>query len=279
MTPGLTHHSYLSADYERKVFNVSACVWNEGAKENIVTITSKDSPSDPGTSGGGGGSGNGNGGGGGSSPAGSSGSHLSGGAIAGIVVGSVLAALLVIAGLTYCILRKRRKWLSAGFSRAAVTPEPDETVLKGPVFNSRDQSSTVNNSTPMSAADMSIPARSTAEYSRSGAGDTPGAPGSTGLSSSVDGGSTVELDGRHIKPSTELDGREIRNPGGVYELPGTGVAGVGSREVHPPPERPESTIGELPSREESERGDHSPHSAYVSTIGSAGGMYGTGREA
>jgi hypothetical protein len=39
----LTLSSYLSADYERQVFNVSACVWNEGAVENIITITSNDS--------------------------------------------------------------------------------------------------------------------------------------------------------------------------------------------------------------------------------------------
>ncbi|KAL6399752.1 Peptidase A1 [Ilyonectria robusta] len=34
--------AYLTADYERQVFNVSQCTWVEGAEENIVTITSKD---------------------------------------------------------------------------------------------------------------------------------------------------------------------------------------------------------------------------------------------
>ena len=33
---------YLTADYERGVFNVSQCAWIEGAKEHVVTITSKD---------------------------------------------------------------------------------------------------------------------------------------------------------------------------------------------------------------------------------------------
>ena len=52
-----TSHSYLSADYERNIFNVSACTWQEGAEPNIVTIPSRDgntgSPSsdDPSSSG------------------------------------------------------------------------------------------------------------------------------------------------------------------------------------------------------------------------------------
>jgi hypothetical protein len=248
----LTPYSYLSADYERKVFNVSACVWNEGAKENIVTITSKDSESDPDSSGGG------------SSSSGNSGSKLSGGAIAGIVVAFLVVGILLAVALAFCILRKRRKWMSAGFRNTAKTPEPDESVLKGPVFNSGTQSSAANPS-PFSAADMSAPNRSTAEYSRSAATDSPANAGT--INESVGGASTVELDGQDtlVRPNTELDGRELHpvaeNPG-LYELPGSTVAGGQPREAGQPDRAP-STVGALPS----ERGSNSPPSPYVSTMG------------
>ncbi|KAK8034820.1 hypothetical protein PG993_009815 [Apiospora rasikravindrae] len=113
--------AYLSADYERGVFNVSACTWVEGSDENIVTITSKDSSdggdpgsrskSDPGS--------------------GHSKSSLGGGAIAGIVVGVVAALALIVAAILFCRRRQRTK---ASF--AAAEPEPDESMLKGPVHNS-----------------------------------------------------------------------------------------------------------------------------------------------
>jgi len=114
-------NSYLSADYERGVFNVSACTWVEGAKEKIVTITSKDSPDgiDP-DSGSRSGSGSGH-----------SKSSLGAGAIAGIVVGAVVALLVIAAILVFCRRRQRKK---ASF--AASEPEPDETMLKGPIHNS-----------------------------------------------------------------------------------------------------------------------------------------------
>lgn len=249
--------AYLSADYERKVFNVSACAWNEGAiaTPNIVTITSKDAAADPGTSGSP------------SSPATPSGPKkgLGGGAIAGIVIGAVAAVLLVI-GLAFWLLRKRRKWMKQGFAKTSVTPEPDESVLKGPVFNSGTQSSaTGTHSSPFSAADMSVPARSTAEYSRSGA-DTPARTATN--EGSVAGGSTVELDGRdtHVRPHTELDGREIQpvaeNPG-VYELPGTDV-GDHSREAER--DGTPSRAGSSPSND-SREGGNSPPGTYVSTLG------------
>ncbi|KAK8111603.1 uncharacterized protein PG998_008060 [Apiospora kogelbergensis] len=113
--------AYLSADYERGVFNVSSCTWSEGAKENIVTITSKDSSDgiDP-DSGSRSGSGPGH-----------SKSSLGGGAIAGIVIGAVVALLVIAAIIVFCRRRQRKK-----DSFAASEPEPDESVLKGPVHNS-----------------------------------------------------------------------------------------------------------------------------------------------
>lgn len=167
------------------MFNVSACTWKEGAEENIVTITSKDSNS--GTSGD-------------SSSGGSS--RLSRGAIAGIVVASVVAGILIVLGFTLLILRKRRKWMKAGFAVGASTPEPSESVLDGPVFNSAPQSTT-NNSTPPFAVDTSTP-RSTAECSRSAA-DSPIRPVTVGENVELDGQDTV------IRPSVELDGKEIHN--------------------------------------------------------------------
>lgn len=266
MATVLIHCSYLTADYERKVFNVSACVWNEGADENIVTILSKDSGSA--TSGGGDGNGDGSGGGDSSS---SKSSHLGSGAIAGIVVGSIAAVLLIIGIAVFVILRKRRKWMKKGYAVAAPRAEPDESVLKGPVFNSNTHST--DHSTPFSAADVSAP-RSTAEYSRSNA-DSPAAP--LAVAAGAAGGSTPELDGRetHVRPNAELDGTEVngsgepihpvaRNPG-VYELPGSEVAGETERPAEP--NREISTVGALPSFGERGPVDGSPPSPYVSTLG------------
>ncbi|KXJ88052.1 aspartic peptidase domain-containing protein, partial [Microdochium bolleyi] len=91
--------AYLSADYERKVFNVSACTWREGAEEDIITIPSRAGNTGP----------NGDSGSSGNESGGSGGSGLSTGQIAGIAVGSVLAALLIIALIGLCVLRQRRK--------------------------------------------------------------------------------------------------------------------------------------------------------------------------
>lgn len=237
------------------MFNVSACEWVQGADENIVTITSKDATSDPATSG---------------SPSATADPQdpkkgLGGGAIAGIVVG-VVAAILLAAALVFCLLRKRRKWMAQGFKKTRHTPEPDESVLKGPVFNSGTTSTVTGpRSSPFSAADMSVPARSTAEYSRSGA-DTPARTATN--EGSPAGGSTVELDGRDtlIRPNTELDGREIQpvaeNPA-VYELPGTEVAGDRGIERDG---TPSSRAGSSPSND-SREGGNSPPSTYVSTLG------------
>ncbi|KAK0617563.1 aspartic peptidase domain-containing protein [Immersiella caudata] len=249
--------AYLSVDYERKVFNVSACEWNQGAEENIVPITSKDSPNV----------------GGGSS---SSGSKLSGGTIAGIVIGSVLGGLLLIAAIAVFILRKRRKWIGTGFAVAAKKSEPaaDESALKGPVFNDHSRHGSTPSSVPFSADDISgSRSRSTAEYAR---------PASAAASDSAAAaaGTTVELDGdgTAVRPNTELDGHEIQtlppvaeNPKGVFELPGTEVAGaaVGSAAQRKGQDdaRPPSAVGSLQSRDGSREGqNHSPPSPLTSTF-------------
>lgn len=103
-------HSYLSADYERETFNVSACKWVEGAEENIVTIPSKDSdstssptPGDP---------------------------SFSGGAIAGIVIGAIFAAIIIAVIIALIIWRQRKK-----AEYAISDPDPDMGVITGPVHN------------------------------------------------------------------------------------------------------------------------------------------------
>lgn len=190
---------------------MSACVWNQGAKETIVTIMDKDSRSP--TSG---------------DPSSEATPQLSGGAIAGIVTSCVIVGILLAIAITFIILRKRRKWMKAGFAVTATTPKATESVLEGPVFNSAPRSS-ANNSTPLSAADIST-ARSTDECSGSTA-RTLGRP--------VTIGENVELDGCdiHITPNKEYEDKEaqvlrlnaeprqlVAGNQGVYELPGSEVA-------------------------------------------------------
>ncbi|KAI1330752.1 aspartic peptidase domain-containing protein [Xylariaceae sp. FL0255] len=122
--------AYLSADYERGVFNVSACVWNEGAVSTIVTIPPATScasnasgcSSTPGSS---------------SSPGSSPSKSLSGGSIAGIVIGALVAVLLILAVIIFFIRRQRKK--SALISPP---PGPDMAVITGPVHNFRNSPST-----------------------------------------------------------------------------------------------------------------------------------------
>lgn len=252
----LTCNRYLSADYERKVFNVSACAWNEGATENIVTITSTDSNA---TTGGGSSS--------------SSGSHLKGGALAGVIVGCVVAGALIAAAVAFVVLRKRRQWIKKGFSVAGIKPEPDEAVLKGPVFNSDHQPTDVH-STPVSAAAVSAPTSSMRQSATTS--DSPaGLP--EGLVADASG-SQLDSHGTLIGSRTELDGTELqrtntnktspvaKNPG-VYELPGSQV-GVGRfREVL----EPSSATSSSPLDNKSELTRDSPSSPLVSTLGSTWG--------
>jgi hypothetical protein len=235
----LTIYSYLSADYERKVFNVSACVWNEGAEENIVTIASKDStPGD-------GGSGN---------STSSNRAHLGAGAIAGIVVGCVVIGLLAASALAIFILRKRRKWMKAGYGVTASKAEPNESVLEGPVFNSACPATDV--STPFSPDDISG-SRSTVESSRSTA-DSSAVPVS--IADYVDAKSTAELDGREIPSGSTQP--VVQSPL-VHELHGSEV---GEKYKPAALDRKISAVGELPSFRERQGDEDSPPSE-VSTLG------------
>ncbi|KAK4221496.1 aspartic peptidase domain-containing protein [Podospora fimiseda] len=266
--------AYLSADYERKVFNVSACKWEQGAEENIITITSKDSPDSQ------------------LSPSDPDSGGLSSGAIAGIVIGSIVGAALLAALIAFIVLRKRRKWIGKGFAVAKQTKdplaEPDESVLKGPVFNSdsfRRASSTAagSSSAPFSAADISA-ARTTesgvssADNSRSASGVSPRTGLAAAAVASQNAGKTAELDGQDtlIKPDTELDGNEIprplpvvsENPSGVYELPASPNA------IQPGAERNRQGILGHGVQE----GEHSPPSPVTSTMESSARGFGRQRQ-
>ncbi|RSL72553.1 hypothetical protein CEP53_001055 [Fusarium sp. AF-6] len=113
--------AYLTADYERHVFNVSQCTWDGGAEENLVTIFSKSSESnsnpDDGKN---------------SDPSDDSSgdmaqNSLSTGAIVGIVIGVVAAIAAVVAVL---IFRRRQQ--------RAKQPQKEEThtVADSPGFDS-----------------------------------------------------------------------------------------------------------------------------------------------
>ncbi|RSL51449.1 hypothetical protein CEP54_011411 [Fusarium duplospermum] len=113
--------AYLTADYERRVFNVSQCTWDGGAKETIVTILSKDSQSgsnsddkknsDPS----------------GDSFANKGQNPLSTGAIIGIVIGVVA---VIAAAIAIFIFRRRQQ--------SAKRPQTKEThtVTDSPGFDS-----------------------------------------------------------------------------------------------------------------------------------------------
>jgi hypothetical protein len=220
---------------------VSACVWNEGAEENIVTIASKDSTSASSD----GGRGN-------STSLNSA--HLGDGVIAGIVVGSVVTGLLAASALAIFILRKRRKWMKAGYAATAPKIEPNESVLEGPVFNSAAPATNV--STPFSPDEISG-SRSTAESSRSTA-DSLAIPVS--IADDADAKSTAELDGREIPSGSTHP--VVQSPL-VHELHGSEV-----EEKYRPAARDRniSAVGELPSFRE-RRGDEDSPPSEVSTLG------------
>ncbi|KAK3382034.1 hypothetical protein B0T24DRAFT_519407 [Lasiosphaeria ovina] len=250
--------AYLSADYERKTFNVSACIWDQGAKQTIITIPSTEFEDSNPTS----------------APPTSNSSGLSGGAIAGIVAASVIVGILVFASVIVIILRKRRKWLSAGFAVMARDSPPDESILKGPVFNSPSrQASTPDGSMPFSADDISAnqpQSTSTSEHARLGSGI---------VGESITGALSIsELDGHEtlIRPNKELDGNEVQrplptvaeSPGGVYELPGSDaptrqrIESLGDK-IN---KGTASTISSLRSRDGGEEEGYSPPSPLISTM-------------
>ena len=80
--------AYLVADYERRNFSISQCSWKEGVQQDIVPIMSPalDRHSDK--------------------------QPLRGGALAGVIIGSVVASLGIVLALFY-MARRRRKYLES----------------------------------------------------------------------------------------------------------------------------------------------------------------------
>ncbi|CAI7580143.1 unnamed protein product [Penicillium crustosum] len=106
--------AYLSADYERRIFNVSQCTWNEGAEENIVTIlassatnTSQSTPTSSSSS---------------DSGDSSGGSSLSTGAIVGIAIGAVTAVVLIALAAFFFFRHQKQDAAS----------EPERSILQSP---------------------------------------------------------------------------------------------------------------------------------------------------
>ncbi|KAK0382871.1 hypothetical protein NLU13_8787 [Sarocladium strictum] len=186
--------AYLSADYERKTFNVSACTWNSGAESDIVMIKPIGSGSDS------------------QSESGQSGSGLSGGEVAGIVVGAVVGTVVILALGACLFLRHRRRSKERAYNVTNISPRPSVTMVGGPAHVS---------GVPYSSADVSGWSPST---------NSPPRP--LDLQASVTTGSTPELDGQQTQviPGTEIDGKAIyagedsrpQKPG-VYELAGSRV--------------------------------------------------------
>lgn len=67
--------AYVTADYERRIFTVSQCMWDTNSQQNITTIRSLTDEQAPTRSGS---------------------HHISGGAIAGIVIGSILGVAAIV---------------------------------------------------------------------------------------------------------------------------------------------------------------------------------------
>ncbi|KAL9030785.1 MAG: hypothetical protein Q9180_006874, partial [Flavoplaca navasiana] len=80
--------AYLVADYERRIFSISQCSWKEGVQQDIVPIMSPplDRHNDK--------------------------QPLQGGALAGVIVGSIVGSLGVLLALFY-MARRRRKVLES----------------------------------------------------------------------------------------------------------------------------------------------------------------------
>lgn len=166
--------------------------------------------------------------------------------------------------------------MKAGFATELPRQGTDDAMLQGPVLNSGNQSA-VDGSTPMSAADVSA-TRSTSNPSESTTGSSLVPPMT--FSEKMAGGSTPELDGHdtHVKPSTELDGRELLHVHGsaaerlpaVHELPGSEVTRGKGRLLEP--DRTPSNSDTSPLSLGRGEGNDSPPSPYVSTEGSSWGQ-------
>lgn len=245
----LTLSSYLSADYERETFNVSACTWIEGAKENIVTIPSKDSDDSP-TSSDRGGS-----------------SSLSNGAIAGIVIGAVVLALIVAAVIVLIIRRQRKK-----SSYRMFKPSPDDSVITGPVHNAPLTPGAKYHS-PDSIGNTTAAAsygESNAESSNGGRPVNASGQDSNGrVTNATSDPSEPELDG-DSQQIYQLHGESRPPPPESDEAPI--YHELGGSEVTKKPESDRVyTVGTLPpgARGEIGTGDEPP-SPYVSTMGTTG---------
>ncbi|KAI0402494.1 aspartic peptidase domain-containing protein [Xylaria palmicola] len=238
--------AYLTADYERGVFNVSACSWVEGAEENIITIPSGGSSS------------------GGGASRGSGGTSLRGGAIAGIVVGAVIAAILLVAVIIYMTRRQQKKKLYA-----AHEPAPDMAVITGPVHN--------HNSTR--TGKYFSPDTVGSSTDAGGSENNRGSNGGTNNGESIaEENSQPELDGHDTQinsiaasgeegsqaPQPHGDARHPdREPMPIYhELGGTEVTRAKSDAV--------PNLGGMPPPVEREEGEDHLDSPFVSTLGSAG---------
>ncbi|KAI1266371.1 acid protease [Xylariaceae sp. FL1019] len=235
--------AYLSADYERGVFNVSACTWQEGAESTIVTIPANDGSDSSDSSGSSG-----------SDSSHKSSSGLGGGAIAGIVIGSIAGALLIGAIILICLRRQRKK-----SEFVAPGPEPDMDVITGPIHNLR-------------AAPSS---RTGKHYSPETLGTSTGAANSERIAESSggsNGASQQELDAEEteVQPPTELDANDAHEEVVVPHKSPT-YHELGGKEIAKPDNDQASTLGALPTHsrgeEESEGTLDSP---FVSTLGTTG---------
>ncbi|KAI0467442.1 aspartic peptidase domain-containing protein [Xylaria cf. heliscus] len=238
--------AYLSADYERHVFNVSACSWDAGAEENIITIPSKESCASPDRC---------------SSNPGST--SLSGGAIAGIVIGAVIAALLIVATIIYLVRRQRKKK-----AYAAHDPATDMAVITGPVHNHHSLRSgkyfspdTVGTSTDAGGSEDNRGTNGGSNNGESIAGES-NQQELDGQDTEVARIAAINGDGSQAHPlhqETELPDRE---PTPVYyELGGTEVPRTETAAG--------SSLGHSPLRVEREEGDDHLDSPLVSTLGSS----------
>lgn len=216
---------------------MSACAWNEGAQQNIVTITPKGSDSSTCSSSEC------------SSSTGTSGhsSSLSRGAVAGIAIAALLGALILAAAFLFFFRRQRQK---AAYK--AVEPEPDISVLEGPVYNAVIPDLPHTNQSTLQAK----------FYSPDTVGDSLG--GSRNGESSGEG---IDRESSADERGLELDGRDTQINPVYHELPGSEVWRTeldpvsGVRRVPTSPSRDERNLeGDEPSES----------SPIVSTLGTMG---------
>lgn len=97
--------AYITVDYEAQRFNVSQCVWDEDAQEHIVAIPAFNGTDSSSITGG--------------TTSSSSSSSLSGGAIAGIVIGAIAVLALIIGILLWHFRRSRKQSVEDEKSLAA----------------------------------------------------------------------------------------------------------------------------------------------------------------